>query len=110
MQKDCANIYKLARWMAKLDIMTASIYLNIGYRTLQSYELTEVIPSSMTVMKMAELYDAEWLKYYHLALNDDIGRHILPRPKLEDIGLYNEKAPEEMEAPTRAKKINLIRV
>ena len=110
MQKDCANIYKLARWMAKLDIMTASIYLNIGYRTLQSYELTEVIPSSMTVMKMAKLYDAEWLEYYHLALNDDIGRHIFPRPRLEDIGLYNEKAPEEMEAPKRHRKINLIRV
>ena len=96
--------------MAKLDIMTASIYLSIGYRTLQSYELSEVIPSSMTVIKMAKLYRADWLKYYHLALNDDIGRHILPRPRLEDIGLYEEKAPVEREAPKRHRKINLVKV
>lgn len=113
MQKDCtktSNIYKLARWMAELDIMTASIYLNTGYRTLQSYELSEVIPSSMTVIKMAKLYKADWLEYYHLALNDDVGRKLLERPKLEDIFLYEEKAPVELRTPKRRKEITLIRL
>ena len=35
MQKDCANIYKLARWMAKLDIMTAVKKLEKRLRRLQ---------------------------------------------------------------------------
>ena len=90
--------------------MTASIELEISYRMLEYYEHGDKIPSSLMVKNMARVYKTRWLLYYHLALNDDIGRHILPRPKLEDIGFYNKKAPVEREAPKRHKKINLIRV
>ena len=90
--------------------MTASIELEISYRMLEYYEHGDKIPSSLMVKNMARVYKTRWLLYYHLALNDDIGRHILPRPKLEDIGFYNKKTPVEMEAPKRHRKINLIRL
>jgi hypothetical protein len=97
----CENIYRLARYMEGLDIMSASIELGIGYRTLQSYELFEVIPNSRVVINMAKIYKADWLKYYHLALNDDIGRLLLERPLLEDIFLHEEKAKSEKASLTR---------
>lgn len=91
-------------------MMTASIELGISYRTLQYYELGDIIPSSLMAKNMAKLYKTRWLLYYHLALNDDIGRQILERPRIEDIFIYNEKAPVERETPSRARKINLIKV
>ena len=45
-----------------------------------------------------------------IELDDDVGRQILERPRIEDIFLYNEKAPVEREAPKRHMKINLIRL
>lgn len=83
--------------------MNASIMLDVSYRTLQYYELDDIIPSSLTVKKMAKCYNAEWLLYYHLALNDDIGRVILVRPKIEDIFLHEEKAKSEKASLTRLK-------
>ena len=90
--------------------MTASIELEISYRMLEYYEHGDIIPSSLMAKNMAKLYKTRWLLYYHLALNDDAGKQILERPRIEDIFLYNEKAPVEREAPTRARKINLIKV
>lgn len=96
--------------MAQLDVMTASIELDVCYRTLQYYESSDIIPSGMTVIRMAKAYKSEWLLYYHLALNDDVGRKLLERPKLEDIFLYEEKAPVELRTPKRRKEITLIRL
>ena len=110
MKENCRNIYRLARYMSGLDMMTASIELGISYRTLQYYELGDIIPSSLMAKNMAKLYKARWLLYYHLALNDDAGKQILERPRIEDIFLYNEKAPVERKAPSRARKINLVRL
>ena len=90
--------------------MTASIELEISYRMLEYYEHGDIIPSSLMVKNMAMAYKTRWLSNYHLALNDDVGRQILERPRIEDIFLYNEKAPAERETPTRAREINLIRV
>ena len=91
-------------------MMTASIELEISYRMLEYYEHGDKIPSSLMVKNMARVYKTRWLLYYHLALNDDVGRQILERPRIEDIFIYNEKAPVEREAPSRARKINLIKV
>ena len=91
-------------------MMTASIKLEISYRMLEYYEHGDKIPSSLMVKNMAKLYKARWLLYYHLALNDDAGKQILERPRIEDIFLYNEKAPVERETPSRARKINLVKV
>ena len=91
-------------------MMTASIELEISYRMLEYYEHGDKIPSSLMVKNMARVYKTRWLLYYHLALNDDAGRQILERPRIEDIFLYNEKAPVEREAPKRHMKINLIRL
>ena len=91
-------------------MMTASIELEISYRMLEYYEHGDIIPSSLMAKNMAKLYKTRWLLYYHLALNDDAGKQIFERPRIEDIFLYNEKAPVEREAPTRARKINLIRL
>ena len=91
-------------------MMTASIELEISYRMLEYYEHGDKIPSSLMVKNMARVYKTRWLLYYHLALNDDVGRQILERPRIEDIFLYNEKAPVEREAPSRAREINLIRL
>ena len=91
-------------------MMTASIELEISYRMLEYYEHGDKIPSSLMVKNMARVYKTRWLLYYHLALNDDAGRQILERPRIEDIFLYNEKASLERETPKRHRKINLIRV
>lgn len=91
-------------------MMTASIELEISYRMLEYYEHGDKIPSSLMVKNMARVYETRWLLYYHLALNDDAGKQIFERPRIEDIGFYNEKAPAEREAPSRARKINLIKV
>lgn len=85
--------------------MTASIELEISYRMLEYYEHGDKIPSSLMVKNMARVYKTRWLLYYHLALNDDVGRQILERPKLEDIFLYEEKAKSERKAPTRQQQI-----
>lgn len=85
--------------------MTASIELGISYRMLEYYEHGDKIPSSLMVKNMARVYKTRWLLYYHLALNDDVGRQILERPRIEDIFLYNEKAPVEREAPKRQRKL-----
>ena len=92
MQRDCVNIYLIARLCADKDRQTASIELNVSYRTLQGYEIGERIPASQFVKSMAKVYGASWLGYYHLALNDDIGRDLLERPSLEDIFIHEKSA------------------
>lgn len=68
--------------------MEAAEQLNIDYRTLQSYESNKPKtpkPPCLTVIKMAEIYNAPYLKIKHLRNISEVGEEILPDPQCDDL-------------------------
>lgn len=66
MAKHEQNIYRVARCMAKIPLLTAADMLAVSQSTLRGYEdYSRPVPDDV-VVKMAELYQFSWLLIQHL--------------------------------------------
>ena len=69
MAKDCQNIYRVARCLAKMQRLQAAEELAISESTLRKYEADTMIVPDDVAVKMAELYRRPWLLIQHLTRN-----------------------------------------
>ena len=56
----------------------AAAKIPINVRSLREYESGERVPNSDTVVRMSEIYDAQYLCYQHLRQTSEIAQRLIP--------------------------------
>lgn len=79
------NIYQIAREATGLTQEKASERLDISVDSLRAYEGDKRIPPDRVVIKMIEIYDAQYLAYQHLKTSDLVGNSYLPNIEIKDL-------------------------
>jgi transcriptional regulator with XRE-family HTH domain len=79
------NIYQIARETTGLTQEKASERLDISVDSLRAYEGDKRIPPDRVVIKMIEIYDAQYLAYQHLKTSDLVGNSYLPNIEIKDL-------------------------
>jgi transcriptional regulator with XRE-family HTH domain len=72
------NIYRAARISRGLTQEAAAAKIPINVRSLREYESGERVPNSDTVVRMSEIYDAQYLCYQHLRQTSEIAQRLIP--------------------------------
>lgn len=85
MQKKGKTIYQIARLTTDFTQESASERLNISPKSIGAYERGETIPPDEMVITMVELYNAPWLSYMHLKINNPVGKKYLPDIQLREL-------------------------
>ena len=79
------NIYKIARESAGLTQEKAAELIDISVRSLRMYEYNERTPNDEVVLKMIEIYNAQYLAYQHLKTKTKVGKEHLPEIEITDL-------------------------
>jgi transcriptional regulator with XRE-family HTH domain len=79
------NIYQIARESTSLTQEKASELMDISVDSLRAYEGFKRIPPDRVVIKMIEIYDAQYLAYQHLKTSDLVGNSYLPNIEIKDL-------------------------
>ena len=74
MPKQLPNIYKIARESSGFTQEKASELLATSVTSLKAYEYSQRIPPDDIVIKMIEIYDAQYLAYQHLKTSVEVGK------------------------------------
>lgn len=72
------NIYGAARIAKGITQERAADAIPCSVRSLADYESGARIPPSETVVRMAEIYDAQYLCYQHLRQTSEIAQRLIP--------------------------------
>lgn len=72
------NIYKAARLQKGITRERAADAIPCSVRSISDYEAGATIPPAETVVRMAEIYDAQYLCYQHLRQTSEIARRLIP--------------------------------
>lgn len=72
------NIYQTAREAAGITQERAAELIGLSVESIRSYETEKRVPSDETVIKMIEIYNANYLAYQHLKLKTQVGNAFLP--------------------------------
>lgn len=73
-----SNIYQAARLQKGITQERASDAIPCSVRSLADYESGLRVPPSDTVVRMAEIYDAQYLCYQHLRQTSEIAQRLIP--------------------------------
>ena len=79
------NIYQIARESAGLTQEKAAELLNISVDSIRAYEGCKRIPQDKTVIKMIEIYNAQYLAYQHLKTSAEVGQKYLPNIEITQL-------------------------
>lgn len=79
------NIYQIARESTGLLQEKASELLDISVDSLRAYEGGKRIPPDRVVIKMIEIYNAQYLAYQHLKTAAEIGQKYLPNIEITEL-------------------------
>lgn len=74
----CRNIYLAARQASGLTQERASERIPVSVRSLADYEAGVRRPTTETVVRMVEIYDAQYLAYQHLRETSDLAQRLIP--------------------------------
>jgi transcriptional regulator with XRE-family HTH domain len=85
MDKECRNIYQIARESAGFTQEKASELMDICVESLRAYEGGRRIPPDRIVIKMIEIYNTQYLAYQHLKTSAEVGKKYLPDIEIEDL-------------------------
>lgn len=85
MDKECRNIYQIARESAGLTQEKASELMDISVESLRAYESGRRVPPDHIVIKMIEIYNTQYLAYQHLKTSAEVGQKYLPNIKIKDL-------------------------
>ncbi len=96
MSQENRNIYKISRESAGLTQEKAAELLDISVRCLSAYELGERRTPDITVIKMIEIYNAQYLAYQHLKTSEEVGRIYMPDIELKDLPVAILKLQKEV--------------
>ncbi|MFW2488212.1 helix-turn-helix domain-containing protein [Clostridium chromiireducens] len=72
------NIYQIARKCTGFTQEKASELMNISVDSLRAYEGDKRVPLDNIVIKMIEIYYAQYLAYQHMKTKTQIGEEFLP--------------------------------
>lgn len=81
------NIYLTARLASGLTQERAAERIPVSVRSLADYEAGVRRPNNDTVVRMADVYNAQYLAYQHLRETSDLAQQLIP-----DVG--NTQLPE----------------
>lgn len=77
-EDNMSNIYQAARLQKGITQERAADAIPCSVRSLADYESGVRIPPSETVVRMAEIYDAQYLCYQHLRQTSEIAQRLIP--------------------------------
>lgn len=72
------NIYQIAREGAGITQERAAELIGLSVESIRSYESEKRVPADDTVIKMVDIYNANYLAYQHLKYKTQVGNRILP--------------------------------
>ena len=78
MEDNMSNIYQAARLQKGITQERAADAIPCSVRSLADYESGVRIPPAETVVRMAEIYDAQYLCYQHLRQTSEIAQRLIP--------------------------------
>lgn len=73
------NIYQVAREAAGLTQERAAELIGLSVESVRTYETEKRVPGDDTVIKMVDIYNANYLAYHHLKYKTQTGNMILPK-------------------------------
>ena len=72
------NIYQTVREACGITQERAAELIGLSVESIRGYETERRIPSDDTVIKMVDIYDANYLAYQHLKYKTQVGNVVLP--------------------------------
>ena len=89
MSNECENLYKTCRVSAGFTQEEAAELLAVAPRTLSDYERDQARVPDDTVARMAEVYNAPLIAYYHLRRFSPLGKYL---PELQEPQTHGDMA------------------
>lgn len=105
MYKECRNIYQIARESTGLTQNKASELLDISVESIRLYEAGKRIPPDRVVIKMVEIYDAQYLAYQHLKTSAEVGQKYLPNIEITELPVAILRLQKEVTDFIRCKDV-----
>lgn len=85
MDKGYRNIYQIARESTGMTQNKASELIDISVESLRLYESGKRVPPDKVVIKMIDIYNAQYLAYQHLKTSAEVGQKYLPDVKITEL-------------------------
>nr|WP_207755804.1 helix-turn-helix transcriptional regulator [Clostridium botulinum] len=90
------NIYQIARESTGLTQERACELLDISVDSVRAYEGGKRVPPDRVVIKMIEIYNAQYLAYQHLKTSAEVGQKYLPNIEIKDLPLAMLRLQKEV--------------
>ncbi|NFH89141.1 helix-turn-helix domain-containing protein [Clostridium botulinum] len=90
------NIYQIARESTGLTQERASELLDISVDSVRAYEGGKRVPPDRVVIKMIEIYNAQYLAYQHLKTSAEVGQKYLPNIEIKELPLAMLRLQKEV--------------
>jgi len=105
MDKEYRNIYQIARESTGLTQNKASELIDISVESLRLYESGKRIPPDRVVIKMVEIYDAQYLAYQHLKTSAEVGQKYMPNIEITELPVAILRLQKEVTDFIRCKDV-----
>lgn len=96
MVQEYRNIYQIARESTGLTQEKASELLDISVDSVRAYEGGKRVPPDRVVIKMIEIYNAQYLAYQHLKTSAEVGQKYLPNIEIKELPIAMLKLQKEV--------------
>ncbi|MBN1042540.1 XRE family transcriptional regulator [Clostridium botulinum] len=96
MLQEYRNIYQIARESTGLTQERACELLDISVDSVRAYEGGKRVPPDRVVIKMIEIYNAQYLAYQHLKTSAEVGQKYLPNIEIKDLPLAMLRLQKEV--------------
>lgn len=90
------NIYQIARESTGLTQERASELLDISVDSVRAYEGGKRVPPDRVVIKMIEIYNAQYLAYQHLKTSAEVGQKYLPNIEIKELPIAMLRLQKEV--------------
>ncbi|EES49789.1 helix-turn-helix domain-containing protein [Clostridium botulinum] len=96
MVQEYRNIYQIARESTGLTQEKASELLDVSVDSVRAYEGGKRVPPDRVVIKMIEIYNAQYLAYQHLKTSAEVGQKYLPNIEIKELPLAMLRLQKEV--------------
>ncbi|MBY6816503.1 helix-turn-helix domain-containing protein [Clostridium botulinum] len=96
MLQEYRNIYQIARESTGLTQERACELLDISVDSVRAYEGGKRVPPDRVVIKMIEIYNAQYLAYQHLKTSAEVGQKYLPNIEIKELPLAMLRLQKEV--------------
>ncbi|MBN1074769.1 XRE family transcriptional regulator [Clostridium botulinum] len=96
MMQEYRNIYQIARESTGLTQERACELLDISVDSVRAYEGGKRVPPDRVVIKMIEIYNAQYLAYQHLKTSAEVGQKYLPNIEIKELPLAMLRLQKEV--------------